>query len=51
MILSFLKPIEFTNETAILASNIYKELRSKNKLIEFRDIFIAATTIQENISI
>lgn len=51
IILSFLKPIEFTKETATLASNIYKELRSKNKLIEFRDIFIAATAIQENISI
>lgn len=50
-ILSFFKIIGFTNETAILASNIYKELRSKNKLIEFRDIFVAATAIKENISI
>ena len=50
-ILNFLRVIEFSNETAELASNIYKELRSKNKLIEFRDIFIAATAIQENISI
>lgn len=35
----------FDNNIAILASQIFKELKSKNKLIEYRDIFIAANAI------
>lgn len=35
--------LSFTREIAIEAADIYLELRKSNKLIEFRDIFIAAT--------
>ncbi len=38
--------IDFNFETAKLASEIYLNLRSKNKLIEFGDILIAATALQ-----
>lgn len=45
---SFFKNLEvigFDSKTAIIASSIYKDLKSKNQVIEFRDIFIAATAI------
>ncbi len=35
--------LPFTDEVALKASQIYHSLRSKNQMIEFRDIFIAAT--------
>ena len=35
----------FSDEVAIQASEIYHDLRKANQLIEFRDIFIAATSI------
>lgn len=41
--------VEFTFKTAITASDIYKTLKNNNKLIEFRDILIAASSISENI--
>lgn len=37
--------LPFTKEVAEKAAIIYQELRKTNKLIEFRDIFIAATAI------
>jgi tRNA(fMet)-specific endonuclease VapC len=37
--------LPFTNEIALKASQIYHELRAVNQMIEFRDIFIAATSI------
>ncbi len=40
--------IEFDAKIAVLSSRIFKELRAKNRLIEFRDIFIAATAIQHD---
>lgn len=40
--------LPFDEEVAKKASEIYLELRSKNKKIEFRDIFIAATSIVNN---
>ena len=43
--------IDFNIETAKLSSEIYRELRKKNKLIEFRDILICATAIKFNIPI
>ena len=45
---SFFKNLDvigFDSKTAIIASSIYKDLKSKNQVIEFRDIFIAATAI------
>jgi len=43
--------IDFTIETAKMASEIYHDLRRKNKLIEFRDILIASTAVQFDIKI
>ncbi len=43
--------IDFNLDTAKFASTIYLELRSKNKLIEFRDILIGATALQLDIPI
>jgi tRNA(fMet)-specific endonuclease VapC len=37
--------LPFTNNVAIKAAQIYHLLKKQNKLIEFRDIFIAATCI------
>jgi tRNA(fMet)-specific endonuclease VapC len=37
--------LPFTDEVAIKAGQIYHQLRASNKLIEFRDIFIAATCL------
>ncbi len=39
----------FTIEIAKISAEIYKDLKSKNQLIEFRDIFIGATAIQIDI--
>lgn len=41
--------LNFNNETAILASKLYHQLRKQNKMIEFRDIFIAASAIHHDI--
>ncbi len=41
----------FTIETAKISSEIYRNLRKQNKIIEFRDILIAATSIQYNMPI
>ena len=38
--------IDFDRNIAKTASIIYRDLRSKNKLIEFRDILISATAMQ-----
>ncbi|MCK9411699.1 MAG: type II toxin-antitoxin system VapC family toxin [Prolixibacteraceae bacterium] len=43
--------LPFDEEVGIRASEIYHELRSANKMIEFRDIFIAATCLVYNLSI
>jgi predicted nucleic acid-binding protein len=43
--------LPFGEEVSIKASEIYHELRSTNKMIEFRDIFIAATCLVYNMSI
>ena len=37
--------LSFNSHVADIASDIGKKLRTKNKIIEFRDIFIAATAI------
>jgi len=43
--------IDFTIETAKIASDLYLDLRRKNKLIEFRDILIASTALLFDIKI
>jgi predicted nucleic acid-binding protein len=44
----WIKSIPLDNEIAEIASIIYHDLKRKNEIIEFRDIFIAATAIAEN---
>ncbi|MCF6241530.1 MAG: type II toxin-antitoxin system VapC family toxin [Bacteroidales bacterium] len=41
----------FTYQTALFSANIYNNLRKKNRLIEFRDIFIAATALSKNLPV
>ena len=43
--------LSFTNKEAEIASHIFKELKSKNKIIEFRDIFIASTAISNHMQL
>ena len=43
--------IDFNLNTAKIASEIYRNLRLKNKMIEFRDILISSTAIQYNLPI
>ena len=40
--------LPFNGDVASKAAGIYHQLRQKNKMIEFRDIFIAATCIVNN---
>lgn len=43
--------LPFDFEASLKAAEIFRQLKSKNQLIEFRDIFIAATCIIENLPI
>jgi tRNA(fMet)-specific endonuclease VapC len=43
--------LSFSKEIAEKSSEIYHELRRKNKIIEFRDIFIAATCIVHDLPV
>ena len=43
--------LNFEENSARVAAKIYRELKSDNKLIEFRDIFIAATALWYNFSL
>ena len=40
--------LPFNDDVASKAAEIYHQLRQKNKMIEFRDIFIAATCMVNN---
>lgn len=46
---SRLAPVSFDNQIAKLSSFIYKKLKNENKIIEIRDIFIAATALSKNL--
>jgi len=48
-VLSYLNIIEFDEEQAKIASSIFQKLKAKNKLIEFRDIFIASSAVNAQI--
>ena len=48
MVLSHLEVLDFNTTQAKIASNIFRSLKTKNKLIEFRDIFIASCAITAN---
>ncbi|MGD2090917.1 MAG: type II toxin-antitoxin system VapC family toxin [Candidatus Aminicenantes bacterium] len=43
--------IPFDSNAAAIASSIYKDLKARNLVIEFRDIFIAATAIAKDLPI
>jgi tRNA(fMet)-specific endonuclease VapC len=43
--------LPFNEEVANQAAEIYHQLRLKNKMIEFRDIFIAATCIVNDLPV
>lgn len=44
-IISNMSVLLFDEDVALKAAEIYRQLKSKNKLIEFRDLFIAATCV------
>lgn len=50
-ILSSILIIDLDKQVAEKAAEIYRELKKKNLLIEFRDIFIAATALTHNLPI
>ena len=43
--------VSFTETTAQYAGEIFRQLRSENKVIEFRDILIAATALEFGLAI
>lgn len=43
--------LPFTDQIAIKSAQIYHQLKAKNQIIEFRDIFIAATCIVNDLPI
>jgi predicted nucleic acid-binding protein len=43
--------LPFDSKASIFASSIYKTLKAKNQLIEFRDIFIGATALTNQLPI
>jgi len=43
--------LTFNEDVASRAAKIYQQLRQQNKMIEFRDIFIAATCIVNNLPV
>ncbi|MGI4750107.1 MAG: type II toxin-antitoxin system VapC family toxin [Janthinobacterium lividum] len=43
--------LPFDYQASLLAAQIYRQLKSKNQLIEFRDIFIAATCLNHRLPI
>ncbi|RYE10932.1 MAG: type II toxin-antitoxin system VapC family toxin [Sphingobacteriaceae bacterium] len=43
--------LPFTHSISVQAAEIFLQLKAKNQLIEFRDIFIAATCISHNLPI
>jgi len=50
-LLNILNIKDFDVKTAKIASDIYRDLRQQNKLIEFRDILIGATALQNSLPI
>ncbi|TGO02214.1 hypothetical protein PN36_28520 [Candidatus Thiomargarita nelsonii] len=43
--------LNFGKKEAEIASKIFKELKSKNQIIEFRDVFIASTAISNQMAL
>jgi len=49
LLLKNVKVVDFTSKIALEASKIYLQLLTENRIIEFRDIFIASTAIVNKI--
>ena len=45
----WIKSLNFDDNIAFIAADIYKKLRKNNKIIDYRDIFIAATANYHNL--
>ncbi|GJQ61046.1 MAG: ribonuclease VapC [Melioribacteraceae bacterium] len=50
-LLNWLEPLPFTEELGELAGGLYIQLKKINKKIEFRDLFIGATSIFYNLEL
>jgi len=48
-VLAYLTILPFDTEQAKISSSLFQKLKAKNKLIEFRDIFIASSAIAKQI--
>ena len=48
-VLAYLTILPFDTEQAKISSSLFQKLKAKNKLIEFRDIFIASSAIAKKI--
>lgn len=51
LLINPLTVLPFTKEVAQRAGDIYHDLRKRNQMIEFRDIFIGATAIETGLPI
>jgi len=51
LLFKYIEIIAFEKNQADIASNIFKDLKKKNALIEFRDILISSCAIFEDISL
>lgn len=47
----WVKSLPFNDAVAGNAATIFRELKAKNKLVEFRDIFIAATAYEHDLPV
>ncbi len=45
-LIKWMTVLPFTLQTAQISGDIYRELKVRNELIEFRDIFIGATAVE-----
>jgi|SRR5690606_12825471 len=51
LLTSDLTILSFNQKTAMIAAEVYHDLRKRNKMIEFRDLFIAATAIAHDLPV
>jgi predicted nucleic acid-binding protein len=50
-LLKWFEIINFTDEIAEIAGEIFRQLKKENKLIEYRDLFIGSSTIFYNLKL
>lgn len=51
LLIEYITILPFTYSVSLKAAQIFHQLKAKNQLIEFRDIFIGATCINHNLPI